>query len=177
MRVWRRLEQALCELYENPRKLTGSGIQTESSFERHLIRHGIFLSKRVGYERYPNGPNKWPDFHLYDERSVLPIEIKSTRCQFIHLGQTWIRSEALYIARQHPHSVFMGLGKHMKTEEEDRLFREFYYAHKEFKEQWSRSQRFRSPNYWSSSMEIRYRLEEDKRLNMYQCLLEDLRRL
>jgi hypothetical protein len=178
MRIWRRVEQAIRELYESPKLLKGSGIQTEDSFERHLHRHGIFLSRKVGYERYPNGKNFWPDFHVYDDRTILPIEIKSTRHKMIHLSQTWIQSHAIYIIRCiQPTSVFISYGKDMKTEEEDRQFKEFQFAHRTFKEEWSKSKTFTSQIHWTSSMDLRYRLDDTQKANHYQRVLEELRRM
>ncbi len=178
MRIWKRLERALYEWYMNPKRVKGSGIQFEESFERQLIRHGIFLSKRVGYERYPNGSQKWPDFHVYDERTIFPIELKSTRKEWIYMGQTWIRSDALYVIHQTSlQKMYIIKGKDMKTEDDDCAFKEFQFQKKQFKSAWDRSKTFSSPIHWSTSVEIRYRLQKERQTDYFRSVLEDLRRL
>jgi hypothetical protein len=178
MRIWRRLEQALTEWYENPKQIKGSGIQLEVSFERQLIRHGIFLSKQVGYERYPNGSQKWPDFHLYDDRTILPIELKGTRKDWIHMGQTWIRSDALYLIHQiHLQKIHIIKGSDMKTEEDDRRFKEAQFQMKQFKSEWDCSKTFSASVYWTTSVDIRYRIQKGKQQDYFRNVLDDLRRL
>lgn len=181
-RIWRRFEQAMQEMYENPSLLRGSGLQTEVSFERHMIRHGIFSSRKIGYERYPNGPQRWPDFHVYDERTLLPIEIKSTQSNWIYLGQTWIHSEALYIVRQWQRSpstssVFLLNGRDMKTEEEDQAFKEFQFEHLQHKKKYTKHNTFISSTRWTTCLDIRYQLDASKRDIHYWRVMDDLRRL
>lgn len=179
--IWTRFLTLLETIYHDPTLIRGHGSGFEMEFGRQLQRHGIFPSKRVGYERHPNGPHKWPDFHIYDERTLIPIELKTTGRKSVHLGGTWIASEALYVISSHSsktslHSVFMAWGRDMKTEEDDQKYREFRYAIKEFQNKYDR-RIFSSSVEWSTQMELRYRVEERDRERLYRRVVEDLRRL
>lgn len=199
MNLWYRLKRLLETLYEAPHLLHGQGQQHERSFERLLLRYGILpyssfctrsirsaYSNRfsptgpIGYERHPNGPQRWPDFHLCSRQILLPVELKSTRRSVLQIGQTWIQSDALYIAsyrrptltRRDEPSVFISWGKDMKTEEEDRRFRDFQYTIKSI-----RGQRgFSSPVEWHSAVQISYRLDEERRRVCFERVREDLER-
>lgn len=188
MNLWGRFLAALEALYTAPHLLRGQGTHHERSFERLLLRHGILpftAHHPVGYERHPNGPQRWPDFHLRSGPILLPIELKSTSRSVLHMGQTWIQSDALYVAsyyRTHPSphtreasnepSVFVSWGKDMKTEEEDRRFREFQYDVKHLRGQ----RAFSTPVEWRSTVQISYRLEEERRRVCFERVREDLTR-
>ena len=184
--IWGRLLTLLERLHHDPTLIRGHGSGFEIEFARQLQRHGIFPSKRVGYERHPNGPHKWPDFHLYDERTLIPIELKTTGRKPVHMGQTWIVSEAIYVISHHSsktrmdqtpqHSIFMAWGKDMKTEEDDHKYRDYRYAMKEFQNKYDQ-RIFSSSVEWSTQMELRYRLEERDHERLYRRVMEDLRRL
>lgn len=172
--------KALETLYQAPHLLHGQGQQHERSFERLLLRYGILPCSATcphGYERHPHGPQRWPDFHIRSTRILLPVELKSTRRSVLQIGQTWIQSDALYVASYRRRalcdpSVFISWGKDMKTEEEDRRFREFQYDIKCI-----RGQRgFSSPVEWHSAVQIAYRLEEGRRRVCFERVREDLAR-
>lgn len=179
--IWSRFNLLLESAYHNPKLIKGSGLGFEESFEKQLLRHGIFPSKRVGYERHPNGPQRWPDFHIYDERTLIPIELKTTRRKTVHIGQTWIEPDAIYLISHHSPLermpfVFIGWGRDMKTDEDDRKFREFRYALKEFKH-YHTHKTFLSSVEWTLKMELMFRMDKTDRHYYYSRVVEDLNRL
>lgn len=60
----------------------------------------------------------------------------------------------------------------MKTEEEDRRFREFQYDIKRLRGQ----KIFSSPVEWYSSVQVTYRLEEERRRDSFERVRADLAR-
>jgi hypothetical protein len=136
-------------------------------------RHRI-PSPTIGYERHPNGAERWPDFHLQDERTLLPIELKTTSRDTVHIGKTWIHSEALYLIHHRPSdSIFLSWGKDMKTEEDDRRFREFQYHIRSM----NRDRSFTPSVQWSASVQTLYRLDRSRRHDQYERVMEELRLL
>ncbi len=122
MSIWKRFSQVLEKIYNKPWEFTGRSFGFEKSFERLLFKEGILSTPMIGYERHPNGSNHFPDFEIYDKRSFLSIELKTTQSNSVHLGQTWIQSDALYIIRYKPSSFqenpfLISFGKDMKSEE------------------------------------------------------------
>ena len=205
MNIWYRLQRLLETLYTTPHLLHGQGQQHERSFEYLLVRYGILpvsfssslRTPTIGYERHPYGAQRWPDFHIQDQRILLPVELKTSSRPLFHIGQTWIQSDALYIASYYPNkhrhsnhsnqrnytyrqtqtrntkpSVFISWGKDMKTEEEDRRFREFQYDVKHLRGQ----KIFSSPVEWYPTVQVTYRLEEERRRDCFERVREDLAR-
>ena len=179
MNLWERFSRTIHTLYKEPWHLRGAGSRHEASFERLLQAHGIFSCRplkipMIGYERHPNGPQRWPDFHLQDERTLLPVELKTTSRTSVHIGKTWIKSDALYIISHRPSdSVFISWGKDMKTEEEDRQFREFQHHVRSVRPY----RMFRSTVEWSASVHVQYRLEERQRRLHFERVIEGLKPL
>jgi len=177
MSLWFRFQHLLHALHRTPQLLRGSGSSHEQSFERLLHHHGIFRSPRIGYERHPKGPNCWPDFELYDERTVIPVELKTTSSPYVHMGETWIQSHGLYIISRHTPSpsIFISFGKDMRTDEEEeryRIFKEDLARFKTFSKK-----TFTSTAHWTVRASIRYHLEEERAEERFRSVMETLRRL
>jgi len=184
MSIWNRFQHLLRALHRTPQLLRGSGPTHEQSFEQLLVHHGIFRSPRIGYERHPKGPNRWPDFELYDERMVIPVELKTTSSPYVHMGQTWFQSHGLYIISRHAPvsptssarpSVFISFGKEMRTDEEEERYRVFKEDLARFKT--SSKKTFTSTAHWTVRTSIRYRLEEERAEERFRSVMETLRRL
>lgn len=164
MALWSRFRHLLTRLRENPPLLKGTSHRHERSFERLLHEHTIPCSPSAGYLRHPNGPNRWPDFQLHDEQRTLPVELKTTGSDLVHLGQTWIQSHGLYVISHRKKTgqpaVFIAFGKDMKTEEEDRAYEAFHAEVVAFR----RRNRTLSPLFhsdWSIRTRLRYRIVEE----------------
>lgn len=171
MNIWARFQRLLYTIYNNPSLLKGSGIAYEVSFEHMLRRHGILPCPGIGYERYPNGPQRWPDFHVLDKRTCLPVELKTTRRMNVCMGKTWIQSDALYLIHYRPSdSILLSWGKDMKTEEDDRLFREFQHHVRCM----NRGRSFTPLVQWTASTQILYRLNMARRHTLYEKVMTDL---
>ncbi len=177
MSIWFRFQHLLHALHRTPQLLRGRGPSHEQSFERLLDHHGIFRSPRIGYERHPKGPNRWPDFELYDERMVIPVELKTTSSAYVHMGHTWFQSHGLYIISRHTPSpsIFVSFGKDMRTDEEEERYRTFKEDLARFKTFSKKT--FTSTAHWTVRASIRYRLEEERAEERFRSVMETLRRL
>ena len=79
MSIWKRLYCVLGRIHKDSRELKGSSFVFEKSFENLLRKDGILPLQLNGYERHPNGANHYPDFEIYDKRSFLSVELKTSK--------------------------------------------------------------------------------------------------
>lgn len=161
-------------MYHQPSIIRGSGIHYEAAFERLLRQYGILPCPQTGYERHPHGPQRWPDFHIMDKRTRIPIELKTTSRMVVGMGKTWIQSDALYVIHHRPlDSIVIAWGKDMKTEEDDRRFREFQHHVRCM----NRGRSFSPLVQWTANTQVLYRLEMTQRRMLYERVMEELRRM
>lgn len=178
MSIWKRFSLVLETIYNKPWELKGRSFVFEKSFERLLFKEGILSMPMIGYERHPNGSNHFPDFEIHDKRSFLSVELKTTKSNSVHLGQTWIQSDALYIIRYKPSTFqenpfMISFGKDMKSERDD----EYYYSYKYELLKLREKYRGVSENvkiYPCSALE--YRIDKTKKQKNYEIVMEYLKR-
>ncbi len=174
MNIWGRFQRLLHTIYHRPSTIKGSGLRYEASFERLLRVHGILPCPEIGYERYPNGSQRWPDFHITDRRTRIPIELKTTSRTMVAMGKTWIQSDALYLIHHLPmDSILIAWGKDMKTEEDDRQFREFQHHMRGM----NRGRSFTPRVQWTATTQVLYRFEMNQRHTLYEKVMEELRHM
>ena len=174
MNVWSRLQHLLHTLYHRPSIIRGSGQPYEAAFERLLCSYGVVSCPETGYERYPNGPQRWPDFQILDVHTCVPIELKTTSRMMVPLGKTWIQSDALYLIHHRPlDSIWITWGKDMKTEEDDRRFREFQQRVRDL----NRDCTYTPPVQWTAASHVFYHLEMPRRRELYEKAMERLRQI
>ncbi len=124
-----RLTNTLKQVFNTPQLLnTVSSIRHEYSFEQILIFEGIskynVYNNDIHYKRYPLGKNKFPDFMIYYNNNIIPIELKLSVNSSVNIGSTWIKSNGIYII-SHNSKTFISLGKDMVTEDEHKMFNEY----------------------------------------------------
>ena len=174
MSVWSRFQRLLHTVYHRPSMIKGSGLPYEVAFERLLRVYGILPCPDTGYERHPNGPQRWPDFHIMDRRTCVPVELKTTSRMTVAMGKTWIQSDALYLIHHRPlDTLVVAWGKDMKTEEDDRRFREFQHHVRCM----NRGRSFVPLVQWTANTHVHYRLEMNRRDMLYEKVMEELRRI
>jgi hypothetical protein len=178
MSIWKRFSQVLERIYNKPWELKGRSFGFEKSFESLLYKEGILSLPLIGYERHPNGTNHFPDFEIHDKRSFLSIELKTTKSNSVHLGQTWIQSDALYIIRYKPTSfqdnpTFISFGKDMKTEEEDMYYYSYKYELLKLREKYKGVSK-NVKIYPCSALE--YKIDTNKRKINFEIVMEYLKK-
>ena len=173
MSIWKRFYRVLERIHKNSNELQGSSHEFEVSFERLLKSEGILP---FGVHRHPNGKNNYPDFEIYDKRSFLTIELKTSKSRKISLGQTWIQSEGLYIIRYKPilqeNPFLISFGNDLKSDKDDELFYRYKYDLLQLRDKYKNlSNDFRL--YPCSALE--YKIDETKVKQNYEIVMEYLK--
>jgi len=177
MSIWKRLYCVLGRIHKDSRELKGSSFVFEKSFENLLRKDGILPLQLNGYERHPNGANHYPDFEIYDKRSFLSVELKTSKSIKIGLGQTWIQSDGLYIIRYQPKTfqenpIMISFGNDLKTDKDDELFYRYKYDLLQLRDKYKNvSKDFKLYPY--SALE--YKIDETKVKHNYEIVMEYLK--
>jgi hypothetical protein len=172
-----RLSSLLTTLWHHPHHLQGKGAAHEESFER-LLQQLDFT--KTEYKRHPNGPMKWPDFHLLlgegktqPEDQMQPIELKTTSKSTVCMGGTWPHPDCIYlitqtIAARKTSILYITKGSFL-VPHTDRIHYENY------KQSIQLVDRVK-PSNWSlrARTELRVTLEKNKREEWYQHTLKDI---
>jgi hypothetical protein len=178
-----RLSSLLTTLWHHPHHLQGKGAIHEESFERLLQRLDFTETE---YKRHPNGPMKWPDFHLFLGDQTQAIELKTTSKSTVCMGGTWPDPDCIYLITQMQAKQTLAQQKQKQKQQQntptiyiakgsllvpptDRIHYENY------KQSIQLVDRIQSSN-WSlrARTEIRITLEKDKREEWYQTTLKQL---
>jgi len=180
MSVWKRLGRVVQSIYLNPRLLKDSSAVHERSFEDLLCQEGILSSQSSGYKHHPNGPNKWPDFHIYDHHDILPIELKSTSSKIVHMGDTWIKSHGLYVISYKPShvirpAVMISFGNDLKTEKDDEYFHNYHCELTKLRNKYKPKSSIDSSIKLYPRSSTRYMIQEENSKKNYDNVMEYLK--
>lgn len=167
-------KRVLETIYCRPHLLYGTGDRHEKCFEKILLGHGInrlLPCYTRGYIRHPFGANRFPDFHLHLNRCIIPVELKSTRRTRCNIGDTWIKSDCIYII-SYPSNTFISLGKDMINQEEEEIYRNYYTDLRIIRKKYTTEEKSHITLY--PRLSIQYTMLESKKDANYQNVLDYL---